>query len=701
MTRSLTPATCILLALSIGCVRAAQAEPAADASAPPAAPVRIFLLVGDENVLEQGVISGRTDGVHEGFHPSATPTPDEARKHVHAAVYPGAYSPTADYDSMKPVASGLVEVGDPRTRQVAPGKRGREPVPMTPFPEPAMKEGYTTVLRGYLSVDKPGRYEPLPGSGDSAFNVTEIQGREVYRRAPGQDAAAPTTVELEPGQRYAFRTVFFGKPGHDFRLPRVQIPGTLEAVAASDPAYAFLRNPDGQWSTRADVAIFDLHPIHNNTKTPARPLGIGDVAYGGGPARGVFGIERMFGQVMGERFDQPVLLVRFAAPPSTWFIAGSRSLGHDFLPPSSGGASKIEGGWDVIHFNWGVWDATYHDKSSKYFQGHETTTSVANYEKNLRALVARLKQTGATLIFANTTPVWEGEADKPNGDEDAYNAVARTIMEEQGVIYEDLHAEVRRQGRGQSRNVHDIGNLAPKVTQGILKALAERQNPGEPRPRVLLIGDSITGSYQQAVMTALDGKADVYKNPGNAESTWTGLKRIDAWLDLQQYLLSGDDYLELIDGLRDTLAHLDRFCPGYRGQGYQLAGWVWFQGLADTRSDSLTAAYQTNLANLIDDLRKDLKTPGLPVVVATLGGTGEMRVNYQKVIEAQMALGDPVQYPRFVGNLAVLDTRPFRRPDAPGGRDMFGGDARSYLDLGRASAQALLDLIDARERPQP
>lgn len=82
-------------------------------------------------MLEQGVIEGRTDGIHEDFYPNAKATPGEEKKHVTCSVYQGAYSTDADYDTMKPVASGLVELGEQRTRQIHPKKPGhyRDPKP--------------------------------------------------------------------------------------------------------------------------------------------------------------------------------------------------------------------------------------------------------------------------------------------------------------------------------------------------------------------------------------------------------------------------------------------------------------------------------------------------------------------------------------------------------------------------------------------
>lgn len=660
-----------------------------------AKPIKVFILAGDESMLEQAPIEGRTPGIHEDFFAHAAPVKGEKKKHVTAAVYQGAYAPGTDYDTLKPAVTGAVEIGDQRTKQAQKGKRGRVPVPMTPFPELARKDGTTTVLRGYVSVKHPGRYEFLPGAGEAAFNVTTVEGSEVYRRNAGQGQAVLTPVQLKPGTRYAFRTVFFGKPGHEFRVPLTNKPGALTTAMEDNPRYAFLKDKSGAWVTRDDVVLYDAHPIHNNTKTIGHLLQVGDVSYGGEKVSNAIGADLMFGHVMGNQYEQPVLLLRMATRHPIWFLRGSRSLGHDYRPPSSGGTADHDGSWDVIHFNWGVWDAVYRDAKSRFYQGRHIT-SVEDYEKNLRALVARMKKTGATLIWASTTPVWEGEAGRINGDEQRYNAIAAKIMKENGVIIDDLHAESIRQGYPKTTNVHSVGNLAPKVTETILAALASRKQSTKPLPRVLLIGDSITGSYQKQVIKDLDGKAFVCKNPGNGEHTWTGVKKIDEWLDLKRYLLNGQEYTELVEGVNSALAHPENVFPGYRGQGVELAGLVWFQGIKDGTSDAMAADYEQHLAHLIRDLRKDFKTPKLPVVVVALGANdGKLPDKAGKVYEAQMAVGDPAKHPQFAGNVTSVDAGQYDHsaPGSSGGAARcYGGNARTLLEIGEAMGRAMLRL---------
>lgn len=100
--------------------------------------------------------------------------------------------------------------------------------------------------------------------------------------------------------------------------------------------------------------------------------------------------------------------------------------------------------WDVIHFNWGLWDLCYRHPESKS-QGNRDkingTQSVSpeQYEKNLDALVTRLKQTGAKLIWAHTTLVPDGEAGRFVGDDLKYNAVATRVMHRHHIPINDLH----------------------------------------------------------------------------------------------------------------------------------------------------------------------------------------------------------------------------------------------------------------------
>ncbi len=471
-------------------------------------------------------------------------------------------------------------------------------------------------------------------------------------------------------------------------------PGTLEEVVKANPAYGFLKDKEGQWVTRKDVVLYDAHPIHNNTEAPARPLPVvTDVKLNQmGPRTGV---HLMLGHVLGDAIEEPVMILRFATTHDVWFFRGSRDLSHDYRPPSSGGGSDLDGSWDVIHFNFGVWDASYRESGTKFHRGRHTT-SVEDYEKNLRIIVAKMRKTGATIIWGSVTPVWDGTPEKPSGDEDAYNRVAAKVMNENGVTINDLNAFSRSMGFPKTDDVHSVGTLAPQVTKNILEALANRKNSTKPLPRVLLIGDSITGSYQGQVFKDLDGKAKVFKNPGNAEDTWNGVERMDEWLDLKRYLLCGQEYMELVDSIHKAMGEeLPRIYPEHAGRGAELAGFLWFQGMDDGMWDSKANDYEALLANFIRDIRKEFKSPNLPVVVGALAEAGgKMVPNKQKVFDAQMAVGDPTKYPEFKGSVHSIDTRPMAYPvaECPGGRDRYNGHAASYLKIGEAMGKAMIEM---------
>ena len=178
--------------------------------------------------------------------------------------------------------------------------------------------------------------------------------------------------------------------------------GTLVDVVANNPKYSFLQDSGGNWTFRNDVILYDAHPKHNNTEKPAGPVEIGVVGKSGPEKAPAIGVDLMLSHRLGAALDEPVLIIRYGVKHRTWFKFGSRDLSHDFRPPSSGGGGGLDGSWDVIHFNFGVWDATYRDPSSSYFSGYRTT-SVEDFEKNLRTLVAKMQKTGATIIWGSVT----------------------------------------------------------------------------------------------------------------------------------------------------------------------------------------------------------------------------------------------------------------------------------------------------------
>lgn len=149
--------------------------------------------------------------------------------------------------------------------------------------------------------------------------------------------------------------------------------------------------------------------------------------------------------------------------------------------------------WDLIHFNWGLHDVKYVDEQGQRVPPDEGKRQVplAQYKENLDKLVLRLKETGAKLIFATTTPVPAGAFGRIKGDGARYNAAATEIMNKHGVAINDLYelaaerlAEIQR-----PENVHFTepkGNrvLAERVAAAIMKALDQPEAKGRTTVRI-------------------------------------------------------------------------------------------------------------------------------------------------------------------------------------------------------------------------
>ncbi len=157
--------------------------------------------------------------------------------------------------------------------------------------------------------------------------------------------------------------------------------------------------------------------------------------------------------------------------------------------PTTRGLEQIdawlgESKWDVIHFNWGLHDLKYLGATGQGLAdpkaaGSHQQVPPEKYARNLSKLVARLKETGATLIWCSTTPVPEGAAGRVVGDAAKYNQIAAKIMEEHDVAVDDLFTFVKPRMDKIMRpaNVHftPVGSqeLAKQVVSTIRPALGK------------------------------------------------------------------------------------------------------------------------------------------------------------------------------------------------------------------------------------
>jgi hypothetical protein len=172
----------------------------------------------------------------------------------------------------------------------------------------------------------------------------------------------------------------------------------------------------------------------------------------------------------------------------------------------------------------------------------------------------------------------------------------------------------------------------------------------------------------------------------------------------------GASYRAMLEEVNSTLANLKTLFPQYEGQGYELAGFVWFQGWNDMINAQYTSEYTANMAHFIRDVRKDFKSPNLPIVIGQMGvgGVEGAEPNVRKFKDAQAAV---TQIAEFKGNVALVKTDVLWDMDADAvfkkgwrenleqwntvGSDYpyhYLGSVKTMCAIGKAFGEAMLEL---------
>ncbi len=132
---------------------------------------------------------------------------------------------------------------------------------------------------------------------------------------------------------------------------------------------------------------------------------------------------------------------------------------------------------------------------------------------------------------------------------------------------------------------------------------------------------------------------------------------------------TGVYYREMIAHVQKVLKDIKRVVPDYdEKQGYELAGFVWFQGFNDYVDGGVYPKqnkaggydlYADLLAHFIRDVRKDLKAPKLPVVVGVMGIDGMKGDKKAPMMHFREAQRKPTTLDEFKGNVVAVETAPF------------------------------------------
>lgn len=132
---------------------------------------------------------------------------------------------------------------------------------------------------------------------------------------------------------------------------------------------------------------------------------------------------------------------------------------------------------------------------------------------------------------------------------------------------------------------------------------------------------------------------------------------------------TGHYYRLMLEHVGKVLADPGKYHPAYdKDEGYEIAGFVWFQGWNDLVDGGTYAnrgapgsydAYTKVLGHFIRDVRKELDLPKMPFVIGVMGVNGSYLNKTQsdrRHIEFQKAMAATAELPEFQGNVFNVHT---------------------------------------------
>jgi len=131
---------------------------------------------------------------------------------------------------------------------------------------------------------------------------------------------------------------------------------------------------------------------------------------------------------------------------------------------------------------------------------------------------------------------------------------------------------------------------------------------------------------------------------------------------------TGYYYQLMIKDVKEVLADPGKYHPSYnKADGYEIAGFVWFQGYNDmiggdseiyraTNDKPQFAEYTRLLACFIRDVRKDLNAPMMPFAIGVVGFDGPIADEKNSQYRFREAQAATASLPEFEGNVVAVRT---------------------------------------------
>jgi len=139
--------------------------------------------------------------------------------------------------------------------------------------------------------------------------------------------------------------------------------------------------------------------------------------------------------------------------------------------PSSKGIEEINAWigdrrWSLIQMNHGLHDLKYMGPKGQNLADPKADSSH-------QQIALRVKKTGATILWCETTPVPEGAAGRVVGDSKKYNAIAEKVMSEHGIKTNGLFEFASKNVPTREANVHYTPENSEKLAEYVAGVIKE------------------------------------------------------------------------------------------------------------------------------------------------------------------------------------------------------------------------------------
>ncbi|MFH4968446.1 sialate O-acetylesterase [Gaetbulibacter sp. M240] len=227
----------------------------------------------------------------------------------------------------------------------------------------------------------------------------------------------------------------------------------------------------------------------------------------------------------------------------------------------------------------------------------------------------------------------------------------------------------------------DEGTIKEKLTVG------QGANPNSIGPE-LMFAHQLDKFYDDPVLiikTAWGGKslAEDFRPPSAGGTT-------------------GPYYNQMIQIVKNVAQNLSTEFPTIGASPFEFTGFAWFQGWNDGASEDFLNEYESNLYDLVNDVRNDLGVPELPFVVASSGqggitaSTDSWTQDIQNIVAvAQETVGCDDK--TFGGYVGFVDTKPFYLDLSVSpydGLHHYNNNALSFLNIGKSMGDEMIRAIN-------